>query len=79
MKRLVPFALAAALLATACGQEPVPGDQVQPPVEDVPVEVPDTTAIEEQEVTADRAIATFWSAMPEARSRDRENPEEAQY
>lgn len=52
MKRLVPFALAAALLATACGQEPVPGEQAQPPVEDVPVEAPDTTAIEEQEVTA---------------------------
>ena len=51
MKRLVLSVLAVALLTvTACGREPVPGDQ--PPAETPPVEEPGTIPSEETEVTA---------------------------
>lgn len=52
MKVLLCLIMAAALLATACGESPVPGEASQPPVEDIPVEVPDTTSTEVGEVTA---------------------------
>jgi peptidyl-prolyl cis-trans isomerase C/peptidyl-prolyl cis-trans isomerase SurA len=43
MKVLLLSIMAVTLLATACGESPVPGEASQPPVEDIPVEVPDTT------------------------------------
>lgn len=52
MKVFLLFAVAAALLATACGESPVPGETSQPPVDDIPVEVPDTTSTEVGEVTS---------------------------
>ncbi len=52
MKVLIPFVMAVVLLSAACGEDPTPGEALQPPVEDIPVEVPDTTSTEVQEVTS---------------------------
>jgi hypothetical protein len=54
VKVLLLSIVAVTLLATACGESPVPGEASQPPVEDIPAEVPDTTITDEGigEVTA---------------------------
>lgn len=52
MKVLLLSIMTLALLAIACGESPVPGEASQQPVEDIPVEVPDTTSTEVGEVSS---------------------------